>query len=139
MSDVLNKADLLVDASYAELEKVLDFVSDAARGACFSKESTAELAIAVEEIFTNICKYAYEDVDGEARIICLAEPGQIRVDLIDSGKAFDPTAHADPDANLATKDRKPGGLGVFIAKKLVMSMTYERVDGQNRLTLIKEG
>lgn len=139
MSDTLHKADLLVQASAVELEGVLAFVSKVACDACFSEENTAELTIAVEEIFTNICTYAYTGVGGEVHIVCCREPGRIRVDLIDSGRAFDPTAHGDPDTNLTAQERQPGGLGIYMAKKLVKSMMYEHVDGQNRLTLIKEG
>ena len=58
--------------------------------------------------------------------------------LIDSGVAFDPTAKEKADTSLSAEDRQIGGLGILLVRELMDSINYERIDGQNILTLIKK-
>lgn len=55
----------------------------------------------------------------------------------DDGKAFDPMRDsATPDITAAAEDRRIGGLGIFMVKKMSKSVTYERQDGKNVLTVV---
>ena len=58
--------------------------------------------------------------------------------LTDSGKAFDPTQAPDADITLSADDRQIGGLGIFLIRKIMNEVKYERIDGKNVLTLEKE-
>ena len=53
----------------------------------------------------------------------------------DDGKAFDPTAQADPDVTLSAADREIGGLGIFLVKQLSKSVAYRRDGGWNELVV----
>ena len=55
--------------------------------------------------------------------------------LSDAGTPFDPLAHPDPDVTAAAEDRSIGGLGIYMVKQLAASVTYERHDGRNVLTV----
>ena len=43
----------------------------------------------------------------------------------------------EPDVTLSADERKTGGLGIFLVRKMVDEMSYERVDGRNILRIIK--
>ena len=58
--------------------------------------------------------------------------------LIDSGIPYDPLAKKDPDVTLSAEKRKIGGLGIYLVKKTMDSMTYERRDGRNIVTMKKK-
>ena len=79
-----------------------------------------QINIAVEEIFVNIAHYAYSDKTGEAVIEVEIddEPKTVTITFIDSGIKYDPLANPDPDVTLSAKDRKIGGLGIFMTKSL---------------------
>jgi len=53
----------------------------------------------------------------------------------DDGAAFDPLARADPDIHADIEDRPIGGLGIFLVRELAESVSYERIGGDNVLTV----
>ena len=44
----------------------------------------------------------------------------------------------EPDVDAAAEERKIGGLGIMIVRNLMNQMSYEYVEGINKLTLMKE-
>ena len=50
----------------------------------------------------------------------------------------DPLAKKDPDVTLSAEKRKIGGLGIYLVKKTMDSMMYERRDGRNIVTMKKK-
>ena len=93
----------------------------------------------MEEIFINIASYAYRPGEGPVTIRVSVEEDPIRVTLtfIDNGKPFDPLAREEADVTLPAEKRRIGGLGIFLVKKTMDSVTYEYKDGQNILTVVK--
>ena len=55
----------------------------------------------------------------------------------DKGIPFDPLQKPDPDITLSAEEREIGGLGIFITKKTMNSVTYAYENGENILTMIK--
>ena len=64
-------------------------------------------------------------------------PAKLTVSFTDSGKAFNPLEKPDPDITLSVEEREIGGLGIFLTKKYMDSVLYERKDNQNVLTITK--
>ena len=58
--------------------------------------------------------------------------------ITDSGVAFDPTAKEKADTTLSAEDRQIGGLGILLVREIMDTINYERQDGKNALTLIKQ-
>ena len=77
------------------------------------------------------------DIEGEIRVKATSDGHTIKFFIIDSGVAFDPTEAEKADTTLSAEDRPIGGLGILLVRQLMDSINYERVDGQNILTLIK--
>ena len=99
-------------------------------------EALTDLRIALDEIVTNIVKYAYAD-DGphQFTIRCELQAGALATIVEDDGVAFDPLRAPEPDLTVPSEQRRVGGLGLHFVKKLMKSVEYERVEGRNRLTL----
>jgi serine/threonine-protein kinase RsbW len=93
--------------------------------------------LAVEELGTNIIKYGYDDA-AEHSIHLSAEPEEnaFRICLQDDGHEFNPCLTPEPDPNLPLEDRKPGGWGLSLCRRLLAEMKYERRSGQNHLTVL---
>ena len=97
-----------------------------------------QLRLAVEEAVVNVIDYAYPiGTEGDVTIHLLSDGHTIRFQIIDAGVAFDPTAKEKADTTLSVEDRQIGGLGILLVRELMDTINYERVDGQNVLTLIK--
>jgi anti-sigma regulatory factor (Ser/Thr protein kinase) len=95
-----------------------------------------QIMIAVDEIFSNIARYAYDVGIGNATIRVAADD-DIIVEFEDSGMAYNPLTADDPDTMLPAEERELGGLGIFMVRKLMDSVEYRREGNKNILTLIK--
>jgi anti-sigma regulatory factor (Ser/Thr protein kinase) len=102
------------------------------RGASAKRGYAVRLAL--EELLTNVVKYAYAD-GGEHRIgvrLDLGEPARLTIE--DDGEPFDPLADAPaPVLDGPVEDRPIGGLGLHMIASMGMKMAYRREDGKNRL------
>ena len=92
----------------------------------------------VEELFTNLVKYSRggkHDILFELKRL----DGRLVMSLTDFGvERFDIHQAKDVDVTLDLKDRKPGGLGIHLLKRMVDDIGYEYVDGRSTTTFVKE-
>ena len=97
------------------------------------------LRLACEEIVMNITSYAYpDDVEGSLDVELEKTDHHISLCFKDGGVPFNPLEQKSPNTKLSWKQRHIGGLGIFMTKKIMDSVTYEYRDGKNILTLKKE-
>ena len=104
------------------------------------EESLARrLRLAVEEAVVNVIEHAYSASRvGNIEVKMMTDGQLLKVQIIDSGVAFDPTTVARADTTLSAKERQFGGLGLLLVRELMDSINYERIDDQNILTLSKK-
>ena len=116
------------------LKNTEDFLED--KGA--SPKALNQLSIAIEEVFANVAHYAYPPKTGECTIDLNVKDKVFSITFTDQGTPYNPLEKDDPDVTLSAEERKEGGLGIFMAKKLMDNIAYEHKDGQNILTLEKK-
>jgi len=122
-----NDLDSLVAATTA-LEELL------ARHAV-SGETVCSCLLALEEIVTNIVKYAYTDAGvHEIRFAARLTEEHVVLNFSDDGRAFDPLAAPPPDLEQELEERPIGGLGIHLVRQLAARLDYERTGGRNELT-----
>ena len=127
-------------AKVESLSDVLGFVDQTLESyECPMKIQTA-ICVAIEEVFVNVAHYAYGDGEGDMTlgIGFDAESREITFRMTDKGKPFDPLKKPDPDITLSADEREIGGLGIFITKKTMDTVTYAYENGENILTMIKK-
>ena len=93
--------------------------------------------LAVEEIFVNIAGYAYGSDGGTVSVEVAGSRTEIAVTFRDSGVPYDPLQKPDSDVTLSADQRQVGGLGIYLVKKNMDTVSYSYIDGQNVLTLTK--
>ena len=98
------------------------------------------LCVAIEELFVNVARYAYPDGEGDMslHIGFDNQSRAITFRMTDKGVPFDPLTKPEPDITLSAEDREIGGLGIFITKKTMDSLSYSYENGENVLTMIKK-
>ena len=131
---------LRVKALTDNLDRVLRYVDTALELMGCSMKNQIQIDMAVEELFVNIAHYAYKGTAGDAVILAGPDPktGILRITFRDWGVPFDPLAKTDPDISLSVEEREIGGLGIFMAKKIMDTMDYKYENGQNVLTMTKK-
>jgi serine/threonine-protein kinase RsbW len=94
--------------------------------------------LAIEEILTNCIRYGYEDDREHIISITLTLVGNtLRIGVIDDGRAFDPLLLPTPNLSVELERRVEGGLGIHLLRSLADRIAYERTDGTNQITLVK--
>jgi len=131
-------AKLVVSAKLANLSKLIDFIVEGAKNAGFDEKSIAQIKLASEEIIVNVMSYAYEGGEGHVEVsYTFHDDGAMEIEITDWGVAFDPLSLPEPDVAAPLNDRKIGGLGIYLARKVMDEVRYKRVDNKNVVTLIK--
>ena len=134
-------AEMTVEAIAEKTEAVTEFINSTLRSFGCPTSDMRKIDIAVDELFSNIVYYAYPGESGgfvTVRVERWLDIGMVRISFMDHGKPFDPLSSEDPDTDLSTEERKEGGLGIYLVKKMMDDVRYCFCNGQNILTISKK-
>ena len=132
---------ITVNATVDQVRAVTRFINKRLVLLGCSERVMVHLDVAIDEIFSNIVRYAYNPNTGTAmvRIEVEEDPLCVVITFIDHGVPFDPLARQEPDTTGLPKAKRPiGGLGLFLVKKTMDHVAYEYKDGQNILIIRKK-
>jgi len=134
----INK-ELTVKSTTNNLAIIREFVENVARESGFSKEIVSKISLAVDEACTNVIKHAYKfSPDREIKILTQFNDSKLTIRITDSGDKFDPNLIPEPNLKEYHKQKKVGGLGMFLMKKLMDEVQYHTLSGnQNQVVLVK--
>lgn len=121
-----------------ELNRFHEFLERFAVEHQLPSEVRNALDLAVTEWLTNVISYGFvKDEQGriDLRLICSAS--EVRVEVVDSGLAFNPLDYPLVDISVPLTDKPIGGLGIHMIRSLMDRLIYTRERGKNLLTLIK--
>lgn len=127
-------------AKFEYLDEIREFVGEIARENGFNDKAVYNIQLATDEAASNIIEHAYEGVtNGLLELSCGMSGGALKIILVDHGEAFDPSEVPVPDLKADLSDRKIGGLGLFLMRKLMDEVRYEShpEKNSNTLTMIK--
>ena len=140
MSNQKSKFNISVNAERDKLNQIIDSVIEYYWSIFGSETIYHKLELILEEILVNICDYAYDNRTGLFEINAHADHPFFYVEIIDSGKPFNPLENEEPQTNLSIDERKIGGIGIHLVKKFSDSVQYSRKDNKNILKFsIKAG
>lgn len=129
---------LRVPADLGRLAEVRDLVRAAADEAGATAACTADMVQAVDEATTNTIIHGHSGGTGWVEVAATTRDDQFMVTIADNAPAFDPTTVPVPDLSVHPAERRPGGMGVLLARLCVDEMTYRpRRGGGNILTLVR--
>jgi len=128
---------LRVPGELASLETIRRFVRQAAEEAGLERKPAYRLALAVDEIATNIITHGYAEAGIVGELVVTAEllDDALAVTLEDTAAPYDPRSYAapTPDELEEPLGKRPiGGLGIYLAASGVDDLSWERVSGANR-------
>lgn len=99
-------------------------------------ELSNKLDMCGEEIFANICFHAYPNEVGNIKVSMEKNEKELIMMIFeDNGIVFNPLEKPDPDLTISPKERKLGGLGIFMVKKMANEVKYHRINNRNVLSL----
>ena len=114
------------------------FLEDVTRDMDIDPSVVSQLNLALEEAVANVINYAYpEGTEGTVDINARREGNNLSFVISDSGSAFDPTARESVDISAGVEERPIGGLGIHLIREIMDTVSYERQEGRNILTITK--
>lgn len=131
--------ELTINAVLENAEQAADFVSEHLEKTGCPEKARIQIAVAIDEIFSNIARFAYYPSEGPVtlRIETMKDPAAVLLTFIDHGKPYNPLIKEDPDINMSVEERQLGGLGIFLVKKTMDEITYEYKNEENILVIRK--
>lgn len=127
------------EANFENLDEIREFVGKAARHVGFSDKEVYSIQLAADEASSNIIEHAYAGIEGGKLEIDLStSENELKIVMRDRGKPFDPASVPEPNVKADLSERKIGGLGMYLMRKLMDEVTYESSpESGNTLTMIK--
>ena len=130
---------LVIKSRTENLSSLRDFISDNANKAGLGTDDIDDIILAVDEACTNIIKHAYKSVpDGEIIIEINYNSRKFTIKLIDHGSSFDPESVPVPDLQKYLRQRKVGGLGLYLMRTLMDDVKYVSVPGEYNQVLLSK-
>lgn len=129
-----------VPSSTENLALIRDFVSGIGAQAGFDENEAARLALAVDEACANVMEHAYQlEETHEVTVRVVVDADEIKFEIIDTGRGFDPGQTDEMRVEELIKQRKSGGLGLRLIRTIMDDVQYRIVPGEkNELRMIKK-
>ena len=125
--------------SFGSLQEIFAFTSEYFSIHGVDPQLQPSVDLTLEELFTNMVKYSPTG-DANVRIEMAVSDGGVEVTLTDYDvDRFDVTQAPDADIGLPIEERRPGGLGLHLIRRMVDFLHYEYSDEsrQSRITFRK--
>ena len=121
----------------SELKALNQHLNNWAKGTNLTANAILRINICLDELFTNIVYYGFEDdLEHTIKFTLKAESNLLTINIEDDGIPFNPLEKVDPEFPDNVDSAKIGGLGIHIIKQLMDNVRYERKQG-NKLTMVK--
>ncbi|MFW6180932.1 MAG: ATP-binding protein, partial [Spirochaetota bacterium] len=126
---------ITLPAESRHLTKIRDFVVKYGGKMGLLPKQVSEVKLAVDEACSNVIRHAYGGRGGDVTIEMTKRESSVEIRVIDKGVEFDWDSVLEPDLYRYVETRRKGGLGIWLIKKLIDQVQYNRVDGTNILTM----
>ncbi len=121
-----------------EIATLAEFIEELGAELSLSMETTMHINLALEEAVSNIIMYAYPQEEAHEIILkTTSGENQLIFLLTDNGLSFDPTSAPEVNLDIPAEERQIGGLGIFLIRRIMNEVTYQRLDGENHLIMKK--
>ena len=122
----------------SELKTLHQHLNSWGEGIGLQEISISRINICLDELFTNIVSYGFEDQSEHIIQFTLhVDNNLVIINIEDDGLPFNPLEKIDPDFPENVESAKIGGLGIHIIRKLMDNVSYERRQDKNYLIMKK--
>ena len=131
--------ELTLEATLENIPQVTAWIDEALEALDCSMKAQMQIDVAIDELFSNIARYAYGERTGEATVRFEFDSASrmATITFVDSGVPFDPLGRSEPDVTLPAHARAVGGLGILLVKKTMDRIEYRHENGHNILVIGK--
>lgn len=140
MTRQISHNEIMATGDYSELKSIREYVRNHADNSGLSSRQTENIILAVDEACSNLIRYSIKfDHSKTIQIDVIDDKVSFTVQIIDTGKPFNPLECTDPNMKEYFKEFRKGGLGIKIIKSVVDKIEYKphpKDSKENTLKLI---
>ena len=104
----------------------------------FSEVDRHQVTLAVEEVCTNLIIHSHASNPKEVIYLEVKElKEKLAIEITDKGDAFNLLEYEVPDLKKVIEEKRKGGIGIFLVKKIMDEIEFESKNGKNTCRLIK--
>ncbi len=130
---------LNVKSRTENLSLIRDFINSSASEINIPKDIVENIILAVDEACTNIIKHAYKYApDGDILIKVKPSSTKFVISIIDNGISFEPETIPEPDLQKYYRQRRVGGLGIYLMRTLMDEVKYISKPGKYNEVLLSK-
>ena len=124
--------------SLSELDRLREQLRLAGQRWKLSEKTILQINLVLDELFTNIVSYGFDDTLDHSIVISLEYDGErMQITMTDDGHAFDINQADNPELDISPDQKDVGGLGIFLVRQYVDDISYKREKGKNIIKLTK--
>lgn len=104
----------------------------------FSEVDRHQLILAVEEVCANLIIHSHACNPKELIYLEVKElKKKLSIEITDKGDAFNLLEYEVPDLKKVIEEKRKGGIGILLVKKIMDEIEFESKNGENTCRLIK--
>lgn len=114
-----------VPATTDHLHEIREFLRVHIRAAGFPEFEENGIVLAVDEACSNLIRHAYHNDASQTVDVSLSiDPDAVTVSITDTATPFDPNSAQVPDMPTYLQERRNGGLGILIMRRVMDMIDY---------------
>jgi len=127
-----------INCQTTALSKLRLFLQEALDELQLSAKDQHQLTLAVEEVCANLIIHSHKcNGDEHIQLQIKEVPGKLVFEITDQGKAFNMLDYEVPNLDKVKGEKRKGGLGIILVKKIMDEIEFESSQGTNTCRLIK--
>jgi anti-sigma regulatory factor (Ser/Thr protein kinase) len=123
----------------SEVSRVGDILEEYGWENNLPPDAVNALALALDEIVTNIISYGYDDNEEHSITVKIfIKENFLNAIVKDDARPFNPLEMPEVNTDMPVEERRIGGLGIHLVKKMMDSVDYEYCSGKNIFKMKKK-
>jgi len=132
------KLELTIPNSLSENARVKEHFDAFSAHYGIPDKTRLKMHVVLDELLTNIISYAYlDDKKHDIGIKVELSADRLKMSMVDDGIPFNPLGIETPDTELSLEERKIGGLGIHLVRKMMDRVSYRRRIDKNVITVVE--
>jgi serine/threonine-protein kinase RsbW len=133
------KYRLNLSCQTSALSELRAFLQEALKKVSMSEIEKHQVTLAVEEVCANLIIHSHScNPQDLIQLEVKDAAGKLIFEISDQGEAFNILEYEVPDLKKVMIEKRKGGLGIILVKRIMDEIEFESVDGTNTCRLIKK-
>ena len=130
---------LILSCSTSALAELRSFIQLNLEVFGFSELDKHQITLAVEDVVANLIIHSHACNPNEIIHLEIKDLGKkVAVEITDKGEGFNLLEYEVPELRQVIEEKRKGGLGILLVKKIMDEIQFESKNGENICMLIKK-